>query len=107
MDTIDIFIYGAYTLIILATVSAILLPLINAVSNPSSLVKGFVSIAALGILFVLAYVLASSEVTPIYAKFSVGPELSKMVGGMIGLSYLLLLGAVVGIFLTEIRKAIS
>ena len=107
MDTIDIFIYGAYTLIILATVSALLLPLINALGNPKSLIKGFAGIAAIGLLFLVAYLIAGNEVTPVYSKFGVGPELSKTVGGFIGLAYLLMGGAVLGILLTELRKAIS
>ena len=81
--------YVAYALVIFAAVSAITLPLIGALGNPSSLIKGGVGLLIVVALYFVAYALSGSEVTQEYSKFNVGPELSKIVGGTLIMAYLL------------------
>lgn len=104
MDSFDIFLYFAYTLVIVSTVAALLLPLINAIGNPQSLIKSGLSIVAIVGLYFLAFAFSGSEVTQEYSKFDVGPELSKMVGGTLIMAYLLLGCAIIGILFTEFNK---
>jgi len=104
MDTFDIILYLGYTLVIVAAVAAILLPLIGALGNPQSLVKGGGGLLLIVALYFIAYAFSGSEVTLEYSKFEVGPELSKVVGGTLIMAYFLLVFAVVGIVFTEFNK---
>lgn len=107
MDTFDIILYLGYTLVIVAAVAAILLPLVNAVGNPQSLLKSGLGVLAIVVLYFLAYAFSGSEVTQVYSKYEVGPELSKIVGGTLILAYFLLGFAVVGIVFTEFNKILK
>lgn len=104
MDTFDIFLYLGYTLVIIAAVAAILLPLISALGNPQSLIKSGGGLLLVVALYFIAYAFSGSEVTQEYSKFEVGPELSKIVGGTLIMAYFLLGFAVVGIVFTELNK---
>jgi hypothetical protein len=104
MDSFDIFLYLGYTLVIVATVAAILLPLISAIGNPQSLLKSGLGVLAIVALYFLAFAFSGSEVTAEYSKFEVGPELSKTVGGTLIMAYMLLIFAIVGIVFTEFNK---
>lgn len=106
MDSFDIFLYLAYSLVIFAFIAAVLLPLISAMGNPQSLLKSGLGIVFIVALYFIAYALSGSEVTQAYSQFNVGPELSKIVGGTLIMSYLLLGFAIVGILYTEVNKII-
>lgn len=103
----DLFLYLAYALVIFATVSAILLPLINSIGNPQSLLKSGLGILAMVVLYFIAYAFSGSEVTTEYSKYDVGPELSKLVGGALIMAYLMLGLAILGIVFTEINKILK
>jgi hypothetical protein len=107
MDSFDIFLYLAYTLVIVAFFAAILLPLVSAVGNPKSLLKSGLGVLFIVALYFIAYAFSGSEVTQAYSEFDVGPELSKIVGGTLIMSYLLLAFAIIGILYTEINKIIK
>jgi len=104
MDSFDIFLYLAYTLVIVAFVAAVLLPLISAVGNPQSLLKSGMGVLFIIVLYFVAYAISGSEVTQTYSEFNVGPDLSKTVGGTIIMCYFLLGFAIVGILFTELNK---
>ena len=104
MDTFDIFLYLGYTLVLLAAVAAVILPLINALGNPQSLLKSGAGLLLVVVLYFVAYAFSGSEVTQEYSKFDVGPELSKIVGGTLIMAYLLLGFAIIGIVFTEFNK---
>lgn len=108
MDTIDIFLYVGYVLIIIGAVLAILMPLIKSFDDPKGLVKSGIAIVALGVLFFIAYSISDAEVLPRYAAapFNLTPGLSKFVGGSLITTYALVLIALAGIVLTEINKAV-
>ena len=104
MDTFDIILYLGYTLVIVAAVAAILLPLVNAIGNPQSLLKSGMGVLIIVVLYFIAYAFSGGGVTQEYSKYEVGPELSKIVGGTLIMGYILLFCAVIGIFFTEISK---
>lgn len=101
---VNIILYLSYILVVVALLSALVLPLINALDNPQSLTKIGLGILIMGVLFLIGYALSGSEVTENYAKFQVGPELSKFIGGLLTMSYILVLLSVVGITYSEISK---
>jgi hypothetical protein len=104
MDSFDIFLYLGYTLVIIAALGAIVLPLISALSNPKVLLKSGLGVVAIVVIYFIAYALSGAEVTAEYAERGVGPELSKAVGGTLIMAYILLGVSISGIFFTEISK---
>lgn len=104
MNFIDIALYISYGLIIVAALGAIVLPLINSLGDPGSLIKTGAGVILLVVIFFIGYALASNEVTPGYANFGVDATLSKWIGGAIITMYALIIIAIVSIAVTEISK---
>lgn len=104
MDSFDILLYLGYALVIFAAVAALLLPLVNAIGNPKSLMGSGIGVLFIVVLYFIAYAISGSEVTQEYSKFNVGPDLSKTVGGMLIMAYFLLGIAMTGIVFTELNK---
>ncbi len=103
-DFVDIVILIAYGLLGLAVLAAIILPFINAIGNPRSLLKGLVGIVFILVIYGIAYILTGNEVTATYTKFGVDAGLSKFVGATLTTMYLLVVVSIVGIVYTEISK---
>ena len=101
MDTTDIFLYAGYLMIVIGAILAILMPLINSLGDPKSLLKTLIGVVVIGVLFGIAYSSASGDVAAKYMAdpFNITPQGAKMVGGV--------LLAIVGIVITEINKIIK
>jgi len=99
---INLALYITYALIVIAAVSAIVLPLINSLSDPKQLAETGIGVGALVVVFLIAYVIAGSEVTAVYTKFDVDSSQSKMIGGGVIMMYIMILLVTIGIFFTEI-----
>ena len=98
---------GAYILMAVALVSAIVLPLINAISNPKSLLLGLIGLVSLGIIFLIGYSISGSEATEAYATSGVGSGESKVIGGLLITMYILIGVAIIGIIFTEVSKILK
>lgn len=105
MDSIDIALYASYILVLVAAVAAVVLPLIQSLDDPSSLVKSGIGLAALVVVFVIGYAISGSEVLPSYAEFNVDAGLSKFIGGLLTMMYILIFVAIGGIIYTEVAKS--
>ena len=104
MDSFDIFLYLGYTLVIIAAVAAIVLPLINTLDNPKALLNSGLGVVIIVAIYFISYAFSGAEVTPEYSKFNVGPELSKTVGGALIMAYILLGISILGIMITELNN---
>ena len=102
---LDIGLYVGYGLFAIAALAAIILPLINSLRSPSVLIKSGISLAVLLVLFLIAYGVSGSEVTPAYISAGVDEGSSKLIGAGLTTFYFLFIGAAVGIIVTEINKA--
>ncbi|MFY0651914.1 MAG: hypothetical protein JXQ96_07775 [Cyclobacteriaceae bacterium] len=108
MDSIDIILYISYALTILAALAAIVFPLINSLGNPSSLIKSGLGLVALVVIFGIAYALSGNEFTEVQAtEYGMNASLSKFVGGILTMMYLLTGLAIIGIVYTEFSKMIK
>ncbi len=109
MDTIDIFLYVSYALVVVGIILAIGLPLFKSLDNPKSLVKTVGGVAALAVIFFITYSIADGEVIPKFAAepFNITETSSKLVGGILLTTYILFAIALLGIVVTEINKAIK
>ncbi|WP_339705886.1 hypothetical protein [Algoriphagus aquimarinus] len=109
MDTYDILLYGSYLLVAIGIVVAVLMPLINSLDNPKSLLKSAIGIVGIVVLFFIAYSISSNEVLPKFeaSPFNLTPAGSQLVGGMLITTYILAILALGSIVLTEVTKAIK
>jgi len=96
--------YAAYLLAGLGVILAIVLPLINALSNPKALLGAAVGLIGIAIVFFIGYSISSSEVTTVYTKFGITESSSKFIGGALITMYLLVGLALVSIVFTEVNK---
>ncbi|MBK6266325.1 hypothetical protein JKA74_14865 [Marivirga sp. S37H4] len=101
---VNIFLYVAYLLVFLAALGAIVLPLVNALGNPKSLLKSVLGIAIIGVIYLVSWGVSGDEVTAVYTKFDITPTSSKVIGGVLITTYLLMGIAVLSIIYSEIRK---
>lgn len=103
-NIIDILLYLAYGLIIVAALGAIILPLIKSLDDPKSLAKAGMGVGILLVVFAVAYVISDNEVNNIYTKFNVDAQASKIIGGVLITTYIFFIAAFVSILFTEVAK---
>ncbi len=107
LDLVDIILYFGYGMVIVAAVLAVGFPLYIASKNPKSLVGTGVGLGSILVLFLVAWLLSGSEVYSSYSEFGVDASLSKFIGGMLNLVYILAGLAVVGIVYSEVSKGLK
>ncbi len=108
MDIYDIALYVGYFLVIIGVVAAVLLPLVNSLGNPGSLMKSGIAVIALLVVFGVAYAISDNEVSARFAAepFNLTPASSQFSGGLLIATYFLFVIAFASIFINEIFKAI-
>lgn len=106
MNIVDLGLYATYVLVIVAALAAIILPLIKSLDNPASLGKSLLGVLAIFVVFLIGYLISSSEVEP-YVKYNISSTTSKLVGGSLIALYILGAIAFVSIIYTEISKALK
>ena len=107
LDLVDIILYFGYGMVIIGAVLAIGFPLWIASKNPKSLVGTGMGLGSILVLFLIAWLLSGSEVYSSYSEFGVDASLSKFIGGMLILVYMLVGLAVSGIIYSEITKSLK
>ena len=104
---LDLGFYVCYALLFIAVASMIVFPIIHMLREPSTLLRSAIGIGAVVVLFVIAYVLADSQVNMKAAAVGITPTTSKLIGaGLIMLYITLVLGALALIY-SEISKALK
>ncbi|MBN2746070.1 MAG: hypothetical protein JXR34_05030 [Bacteroidales bacterium] len=100
------FILTAVTMV-LGAAAAILFPMGQLASNPKSLIRSAISIGVLALIFIISWSMASdSTAEPYYQTFNITATMSKFIGSMINVVYILgalsilsiLVSAVLGMF---------
>jgi len=107
MDGFDAFLYLSYILVLGAAVAAIVLPMINAIGDPSTLVRGGIGVGALLLFFLISVGIAGNEVTDVYTKFGVDAGMSKRIGGTLIMVYILFILSFAGIIFSEVHKILK
>ncbi|MCB0495189.1 MAG: hypothetical protein KDC79_03585 [Cyclobacteriaceae bacterium] len=98
----------AYILVIVGVILAVVFPIISSVSEPKKMVKTAVGVVGILVFFGIGYAVSGSEVTAKYIESGVDTAgLSKMIGGMLSMVYILMAVAAAGIVYTELNKAIK
>lgn len=105
---VNVGIWLAYALIIIGVIMAIVFPLIQAASEPKQLMKAGIAVVGILILFGLGYVLSVGDLTSKYLQSGIDSEgLSRAIGGMLKMVYLLMVMAAGAIVYTEFHKVVK
>ena len=109
METlVDIGLWTAEIMVGIAILAAIVLPFINSLSNPKSLLKALYGVLFIGIVFLVAYLVAGDEVTPNYISYNVtSAGVSKLIGAALTTAMFMAFIAVIGIVYSEVNKALK
>ena len=107
LDLVDVILYFGYAMVIVAAFLAIAFPLWIASKNPKSLIQTGIGLGSILVLFLVAWLISSNEVYSSYAEFGVDESLSKFIGGMLNLVYILAGLAVFGIIYSEVSKSLK
>lgn len=99
--------YGIILLIIGAAI-AVIFPLITVILNPKNAIKLLLVVVLLVVFAGLSYIFASGNIDgAVYEKFEITTSTSKMVGGALILTYILIGLAIVSIIFSSIRKMLK
>lgn len=104
---VDIGLWVAYILIIVAIVTAVILPIINSLDDPKSLIKPLGAIVGIGVLYLISWGVAGDTLNAKAVAAGVSEGVSKAVGGALITMYILFVAALVGIVFSEINKALK
>ena len=96
-----------YILLAVAALSALVFPIMHLIQHPKKAKEVGMSLAALLVIYILATLIASDEVTAHFAKFDVTPTVSKQVGTGLIIFYILAAGALISAVYTEVSKMIK
>ena len=109
MDTYDIMLYATYLLAVVGTTLSIVMPLLKSLDDPKGLMKSALGVFGLVALFFICYSLSGNEVLPKFegAPFNLTPGMSQVIGGMLVMTYILTVVAIVSIVVTELTKAVK
>lgn len=99
---IDVGLFLSYFLVGICLVTAIGMPLVKAFGDPQALKKIGTGIGALLLVFVVSYFIADGT-----AYGDANETTAKLVGAGLFTMYILAFGAILGIVITEIKKATS
>lgn len=105
--TINILLYLTYALIGVATVAAIIFPILTVVGDARKAKKTLIGIGSVAVVFVLSYAISDGTVLDSYLKYNVTEGVSKMVGAVLIMTYILGIGAIVSAIAGEVLKAIK
>ena len=105
-NEVDLLLNISYVLVFLALALSLVLPLINAIKNPKSLIRGGIAIGALGSIFAVCYSSASTEITPLYKNLGVSVQQIQLSGGLIQITLILVVIAVIAVILGELSKVV-
>ena len=108
MDFVDIGLWTTAILLGIAIAAAVIMPLINSLSDPKSLLKSGMGLGILAIIFLIAWGASTNEVTANYISYNVTSETaSQLIGGGLLMMYILFGIGLVGVVISEIHKAIK
>src|SRR5690606_7374461 len=98
---LDVGLYFGYTLLIVAVIAAVVLPLIKAIQSPGDLVRSLYGVVALIVVFGIAYAISDSSVRTTWAVMGISEGMSKMIGAGLITFYIVVVIAFLGLIFSE------
>jgi hypothetical protein len=104
---LDFGLYLLYALLFIAVAAALIFPIINSLSNPSSLLRAGIGIGIVLVLFGLSYALAGSELPRSAVAAGLSGSSVKLIGAGLIMLYIVFVLAVLALIYSEISKALK
>lgn len=109
-DLMNGFLQGTYILIVITLLLALAFPIISLLTDFKKSIPILLSIIGLVVLFIIAYAVASGTAADargveLFEKLHVGPRESKVIGGGLILTYILVGVAVVATIASSVMSA--
>lgn len=98
MGSLNITFIITYIMIILAIAAIILFAVFQIVSNKKQLIRTLIMLLIASTIVLVAYFLASSELSDIALRLEVRPSIYKWVGTALNVTYLTFLGVILAFF---------
>ena len=102
---LDVGLYVLYVLLFIAVAAAIIFPLINSISNPSSLLKSGIGVIVMLVLFGIAYAVSDAALPRSAIAAGLSESSVKLIGAGLIMFYIVLVLAVLALIYSEISKA--
>lgn len=103
--SVNIMLYVTYALFVVATLSAIVFPIITIVGDVKKAKRALFGVGAVAVVFLFSYLVSDGTVLESYAKYNVTAGISRLVGAVLIMTYILGIGAIVSAIAGEIIKA--
>ena len=105
---VNVGIWLAYALVIIGVALAIVFPLIQSVGEPKQMAKAGIGVVGILVIFGLGYVISDGDLTSKYLQSGIDSEgLSRAIGGILKMVYILMGVAVAAIVYTEFHKVVK
>ena len=103
---VNVGIWLAYAMVIVGVALAVVFPLIQAFDDPKQIKKAAIGVLGILIMFGLGYALSTGDLTSKFLQSGVDTDgLSRAIGGMLKMVYILMGVAAIAIVYTELNKA--
>ena len=105
---VNVGIWLAYALVIIGVALAVIFPLIQSIGEPKQMAKAGIGVAGILVVFGIGYLISDGDLTAKYLQSGIDSEgLSKAIGGMLKMVYILMGVAVAAIVYTEFHKVVK
>ena len=90
-DFTNTILWWAYILLIFTIAITLIFPIINFIANPKKGLTAIIALVGFAVLFVIAYYgIAEGNVDgKVYEQFAITPAVSKLIGGILWMTYIL------------------
>jgi hypothetical protein len=104
---LDIGLYVLYVLLFVAVAAALIFPIVNSISNPSSLLRTGIGVGVVLVLFGVSYALAGSDLPRSAIAAGLSESSVKLISAGLIMFYIVLVLAVGALIYSEISKALK
>lgn len=103
---INIMFYISYFLMVIVLLATVAGFVMNAITNPGSIMLTALGLGGFVVLFLIGFFISGNEIIPVYTKMIPGMSgsFSKVIGGSLIMSYLMLVLSFGGIVYSEVVK---
>lgn len=104
---VDVLLYVSYAATVFAALAAFILPFIKTTGNTKGLIQTGIITAVLLVVFAISYGVSGDEVGKVHQAFNIGAGGSKLIGGVLIMTYIMTFGTVGLALLAWVKGLVS